>query len=253
MGIIRTVDRSVNPKSSRYRVRSAADVNNVTSAPVVNSAGSVFSSVLASNGAWPSPDLYFDTLGLLIVESSGDDATTSPAGWTHVPGSPAVDIADATGTKLNVLWRFYNGDGSSVSIADAGDHVIGRLVTFNGVSRSGMANCVAAASTTAVASTSVNWPSINTPSNNCLIVCIGSVPPDTTVATLWSGFTNANLSDVTDGPEAASAVGNGGNFVYNTGVLASFGSTGVSTGTLSTAYTHSLITLALPPSRALGA
>jgi len=62
-----------------------------------------------------------------IFLETANQAVTVPSGWSHAPGSPlGVGTAGSTtATRLTVLWRYSQGETTSISIADPGDHVIG--------------------------------------------------------------------------------------------------------------------------------
>jgi hypothetical protein len=190
----------------------------------------------------------------MVIEASGDDATVTPSGWTHINGSPVVDVSDATGSKLMVLWRIATSDRMSAStVPDAGDHGVARIFVFRGVRQDITPGRAYATDTKTVASTSVAWPAITTLSPNNLVLCIASRPNDVSLASYFSDFTNANLASVAEAGEAGSANGNGGGFVLNYGNRAAIGDIGASSGVMTVSVTNAVMTIALEPSLALPA
>jgi hypothetical protein len=192
-------------------------------------------------------------MGIMVIEASGNDATVTPSGWTHINGSPVVDVSDATGSKLMVLWRIATSDQmSSSTVPDAGDHGVARIFVFRGVRQDIAPGRAYATDTKTVASTSVAWPAITTLSPNSLVLCIASRPNDVSTFT-FSDFTNANLASVAEAGEAGSANGNGGGFVLNYGNRAAIGDIGASSGVMAVSVTNAVMAIALEPSLALPA
>ena len=253
MPIIRTAERSSAQQVNGFRLRRAGLARQVGAAPEFIGAGSVASGTSGTNMSWPSSYRAND-LAVLVIEASGGDSTITPSGWTHMTGSPVVDVADATGSKLMVFWRFAASENEgSASIADPGDHFVGRMFIFRGVRQDVVPGRANATDTKTVASSSVTWPAITTISPNSLVLCIASRPDDSSSATVFSAFTNANLTSVAEAGEAGTVSGDGGGFVLNYGTRAAVGSTGTSSGSMSASLTNALMTVALEPSLALPA
>lgn len=258
MPIQRTAERSSNQQITGFRLRESGVLRQPAAAPVFIAAGTGVGNTTAVNINWPTAafggNLQAGDLGILVVESSGADATTTPSGWTHITGSPIVDIADATGSKLNVLWKFASSyQEAQFSLADAGDHTVGRIFTFRGVRSDVAPGRASATDTKTVASGIVTWPAITTVAPNSLVICIASRPDDTASTTTFSAFSNANLTGLTEAGEYGNIAGDGGGFVLNYGTRAAIGNIGTSTGTMSVSVTNALITFALEPSLALPA
>lgn len=250
MGIIRTADRSPNSREVGFTLRSSGVLKQPGPAPLYYTAGGTFATAGDLNYSWPNPHQQGD-LGILILETGGDDTTLTPAGWQHVAGSPVVDISDATGSKLHVLWRFAESDAEdAVTATDPGDHIIGRMYTFRGVRRDVAPGRFSSTDTKTTASTSATYPSITTPYDNCLVVMVASDPSDTSSNT-FTALTNANLSSLAELNEYHSTTGHGGGFSIATGIKEISGSTGTTSVTMLTSITNALITFALEPSMAL--
>jgi hypothetical protein len=253
MPIIRTAERSKNTQVNGLRLRRIGRSGRVPEAPIFIAVGATATSTSAVSISWPTRHIAGD-LGIMVIEASGGDSTVTPTGWIHVEGSPVVDIPDATGSKLMVLYRFALNDAeSSVTVPDPGDHSVSRIFSFRGVRQDLAPGRAFATDIKNVASTSVTWPAISTLSPNSLVLCIATRPNDASSTAIFSNFTNTNLTDVAEAREAGTVSGDGGGFVLNYGTRAALGDIGTSTGSTTESLTNAVITLALEPSLALPA
>src|SRR5262245_16902959 len=81
-----------------------------------------------------------DDILLLLLENGGaDGAPSSGAGWVHVTNSPSADTTGTTAqqTRISVLWKRYDGTGSSIAVGDLGDHQNGIVVAFRNCALTG--------------------------------------------------------------------------------------------------------------------
>lgn len=203
--------------------------------------------------AWQQGYLAGD-MGLLVVETSGNGSDISISGWTHVPGSPVVDIADATGSKLQVLYKFAQYDWASgaptnepdVTVPDTGDHQVGGIYVFRGVDTSlPFADTEAGSKTTA--STTATLPAVTTAYNDCMILLVCGRPNDEGATNRFSTAVNANLTGITALIEGGTTSGNGGGFSVQYGILATAGNSGTSEITKLDSTTDTYLTIALAP------
>jgi hypothetical protein len=253
MPIIRTAERSAELQVAGFRLRRSGVARQVGPAPTFIASGSSSGTTGAASISWPARHQLGD-LGILVIEASGSDDTVTPNGWTHVAGSPVVDIADATGSKLMVLYRFALSDTeAAASVPDPGDHSISRIFSFRGVRKDIAPGRAFATDTKTVASTSVTWPAITVLTPNSLVLCIASRPDDATSTASFSNFTNANLANTGEAGESGTGQNDGGGFVLNYGTSAAIGSIGTSTGTMTVSVTNAVMTLALEPANQLPA
>jgi len=252
MSIVRTLDRSPESVVNAFKVRPSGVVRAWPStAPSFVAIGTAVSGIGAVTAVWPTATVVGD-LGILVVEASGGDAAASASGWTHFPGSPVVDIADATGSKLSVMWKFAESSTPvSAVVADPGDHQVARIASFRRVTFS--PGRVTATDAKTTASTLVTWPSIDTPSPNNMVVFVASRPDDSAATTVFSTFINTNITSPTEAGEAGTTQGHGGGFVIYYGTKASIGATGTSTVNMTASLTNALFVVALEPSLALPA
>lgn len=215
--------------------------------PIVTptNAGTMQSSVGSASLVWPTH--ITGDLGVLVIETSGADSTLTPSGWTHFTGSPLTDIADATGSKLNVLWkRATSSSEPNVTIADPGDHFVAIIYGVRGAKLVGDPFNAISTSIKTTASTTVTFPDVTTTTDDCLVMLIASRPDDSTTTTNFSGYTNTNLSFVAEFAEAAFSAGNGGGFTVATGQQGAQGAIGESTCTSVVSTTNVNFTIAFP-------
>ena len=251
MGIIRTIDRSSSYQANSYKLRESGVLKAWPAAPAYVATGGGTSGVSSLTLGYAT-DANVNDFIILIVETNGNDTTVAISGWTHFPGSPVVDVADATGSKLNVLWRLRPTAGTTtVTVPDCGDHQIARTCVFSGVASN--RTFVTATDTKTTASTSVSWPALTTPSPNNVVFYVASRPDSSASTTAFSSFANANLTSVTELGEMGSTSGSGGGFVFGYGVKAAVGSTGNATATCTASVTNALFAVALEPAFALPA
>jgi hypothetical protein len=163
-----------------------------------------------------------------------------------------IDVASTLGSKLNILYKYAESPtAAAAALTDAGDHQVARIVAFRNVRTDAV--WATATDTKTVASTTVTYPSINTLSPNNRLIYVASRPDDSSATTVFSSFTNANLTEISEVGESGTTLGNGGGFVINLGTKASLGATGTSTATMTTSLTNAVFVLALEPSVALAA
>lgn len=218
--------------------------------PTFGAAGTAPSSGSTLAPSWPTHSA--GDLGLLILEQSGADTThdLSAQGWEHVSGSPVVDVADATGSKLSVLWKIAaSGAESGPSIPDGGDHIIGRIITVVGAHASSPIHAVAT-DTKTTASTTYTYPSVTTSVADCAIVLVASRPNDSSSTTAFgtpSGGTLDTIGDLASSPEAGTTVADGGGFTVGWGTKLTAGATGNPSGTIAVSVTNAYIVMAIQP------
>lgn len=252
MSIIRTRDRSAVAQVNGFRLRRSGVLKTwPTSPPTYINVATLLGSVTTMSASWPANTRAGD-FGILVIESNGDDATSTPSGWTHFPGSPVVDVADATGSKLNVLYKYAESDTpASTTVADAGDHVFGGIHVFRNVSP--FPNTFATAtSIKTTASTTATWPDLTTPSPQTMVISIAS-RPNSVASGQFSAFTNAGLANINEVSDSGTTNGSGGGFVLVRATKATQGAIGASTATIAASVTNALFVVALEPSIALAA
>ena len=131
------------------------------------------------------------------------------------------------------------------TVGVSGNHQIARIITFRGVISTGNPWDVTAGNTGS-SSTSFAIPGTTTTVDDTLIVAIVSNGTDTATAQT-SGWTNANLTSLTERADANNRAGNGGGFGVATGIKATAGAYGNTTGNLETASAQGRMSIALKP------
>jgi hypothetical protein len=219
-------------------------------APVFQALGTAQGGVSTITVSWPVGHAV-DDVALLLVESANEAVSLStPSGFVEITGSPQGTgvAADVAATRITAYWcRATSTTMPDAVVADAGDHVIGRILTFRGCIGTGNPWDVTAGSVQASAVTGITNPSVTTTIGNTLIVLIATNCTDTSTGQ-YINWTNANLSSVTLQCNLGSISGNGGGIGVATGIMVQPGATGTSTSTLSTASAQGLLTIALKSS-----
>jgi hypothetical protein len=255
MSSFRTADRSAELKVNSLRLRPSGTIPPIPGRPTFIAAGTATSATTASlSVAWPATASTGD-LGILVHQTSGGSASISaPSGWQAFPGSPVVDVADATGSKLSVLWRFAESNSEpNVTIPGVADHSIARIYVIRGVRRSIAPGRAITTDTKTSSSPNISWPSVDVLAHNSRVVYIASRPDDSASTSVFTFFTNANLTEIFAAGEAGTTSGNGGGFAMFLATKATPGSTGTSTANLSVSVTNAMMVIGLEPSLALPA
>ena len=255
MSTFRTADRSTAIKVNGLRLRRSATVPPIPVRPAFVAAGTAVTATTASlSVAWPALASAGD-LGILVHQTSGGSASISaPSGWAAFTGSPVVDVADATGSKLSVFWKFAESNAeANVTTTGVADHSLARIYVLSGVRPSIAPGRAITTDTKTSASASITWPSINTLAHNSRVVYIASRPDDSSATNVFTFFTNADLTETAAAGEAGTVSGNGGGFALFIGTKATPGNTGTATANLSASVTNAMMVLALEPTNELPA
>ena len=202
--------------------------------PTFVAAGDIAGSTDTSTPLAPA-GLMLDDIEFLVVETADEAVTLSTAaGFAEITGSP-VSVANASAaiaTRGTLYWRRWNGSDGDPEIADAGDHVIAQRYAVRGCIGSGNPWDFVQTSSEATEDTSGSATGNTTTGDDRLILIIGgSAKPDTQSTTEVSGFTNANLTSITEQADNARQAGNGGHVFCVTGTKATAGATGATTYT----------------------
>lgn len=212
--------------------------------PSFIAAGTVDASVGVSSVAWPTHTT--GDLGVLVIESAGNDTTASPVGWTHFSFSPVVDIGDASGSKLQILYKYAaSAAEGAVTIADLGDHWVANINVFRDVADPPVN--VRAAGTKTTASTTATIPAVTTSVDGCMVMMVCGRPNDSSDTAHFGVGVNANLASVTEAVEGGTTLGHGGGYTVQYGVMTTAGNTGTTSITKSASTTDTYYIVALAP------
>jgi hypothetical protein len=214
--------------------------------PAVVGVGAAASGLAAVAPAFPAAYTpVADDVFLTWCECDGADVLVPPSGWALAVASV---LSTGTTSKLSVLWRRAQAGDTAPSIADPGNHLLGRMIVVRGCAATGNPWDVAFFTTELAADTTVSIPGVTTTANDCLVLTAFGTGQDvasTAGATAWA---NATLDGgvVTEQMDNWVADGTGGGFAMASGEKATAGATGATTATLSlTANFKTLLTIAL--------
>jgi hypothetical protein len=183
-------------------------------------------------------------VALTFLESESTDTVTPPTGWAQLTN--AAVTATGTTTKLTVLWRRLVAGDAAPTIADAGDHLIGRMMVVRGCVASGNPWNNALGTTEQAADTTVSIPGLVTSADDCLIVAAFGTGQDVASTAGATGWANPTLDGIVERMDDWTTSGTGGGFAVATGVSARAGGIAPTTCTLSlTANFKTLIVIAL--------
>lgn len=211
--------------------------------PTFSATGTVASANGSITPSWPTHQI--GDIALLIVETDNQAVTLSSnaSNFVEVSSSPQ----GVAGTRLTVFWtRATSASMTNPTVADSGNHQIAQIITFRGVLATGNPWDVITGNTTSTSSTSFTIPGATTTADNTLVVTIVSNGNDTTTAQA-SGWTNSNLTSLTERTNVNTTSGNGGGFSVATGIKTTAGNYGNTTGTLLNSSTQARMSLALKP------
>lgn len=174
---------------------------------------------------------------LLFVETANQACSISnPNGgtWTSVSSPQGTGTAGGTSaTRLTAFWSRFNGTQGAPTVSDSGNHQLGRMIAIRGATATGNPWDVIASGIEATSDKSGSIPGATTTVANTLVVtAVAGSLPDANGTAEFSGWSNANLTSLTERTDNSVTAGNGGALGIATGVKATAGAYG------STAVTH---------------
>ncbi|HEV8489027.1 MAG TPA: hypothetical protein VGQ58_04505 [Candidatus Limnocylindrales bacterium] len=217
----------------------------------------VGSSTLASGTGAITPGIHastaVDDIMILVVESENEAISLSSAqGFVEGPDSPQSAGTAATSPASRLAWYWkratVSGGGTAPTIADPGDHVTAAIHTFRGCIATGDPwDVTAGGNDGGVNDTTASIPGDTTTVANCLIVLLCSTSNNATSTTNFSGWTNADLANLTERFDSSNTAGLGGGHGMATGEKATAGVYGATTVTLSATSFKGCVSIALKP------
>lgn len=215
-------------------------------APAFQAAGTAVGGAGSVSPTWPTHAV--DDIALLVVESAGGDpvSLSTPAGFVAVANSPQFTGSGANGTRLSVFWaRATSSSMTAPTIADPGNHVYARILTYRGVVNVGDPWDVILGGVKGTASTSLGVPGPDTTVPDTLVVQIASRDNDSGAAG-FSAQANTNLAGIAERVDAGDTSGNGGGFAVWDGIKTGAGSIGTTSATVVSSV-NAFLTIALKP------
>lgn len=184
-----------------------------------------------------------DDVFLLLQETKATDgAPVAPAGWAEVTNSPSTDST----TRISVFWKRTDGtETDPLILSDAGDHQMAVILAFRNCALTGNPWDVTAAGAAGSSTTSISVPTVTTTGTDRLILAIATSTKEADSTTEFSGWTNANLTGITEIVDFTESNGDGGGIGAAYGFKATAGATGATTATSANATRHAYLTIAL--------
>mgnify|MGYP003575051533 FL=1 len=207
--------------------------------PVVQGQGSLVEGLNNAllTPAWPTHQA--GDIGLLIVETGQHPFELANAqGFKELPWSPQKDGSsnDSATTTLHAYWKRATGAAEPAPTLNApvgtSFHARALILVIRGASPAGVPWDAGDGDDVGVASSAISFRDIDTVDNECLILHILTHSVDTLSAGV-SGWTNPNLTDITEVLDDTSTIGGGSGIAIASGKKATSGSIGNTTATLS--------------------
>jgi len=201
----------------------------------------------------PWPAHQAGDIAFLFVESRQAEAVTlsTPAGFAAVANSPQFTASDAvapnTGTRLTVFWaRATSAAMASPTVADPGDHVYARILTYRRAISSGTPwDVTGGGAESGANNTTLSVTGVTTTVANTRVIQAASRNNDSAAAA-FSGQTNAGLTGIAERSDAGTTSGDGGGIGVWDGLRAVAGTIGATTVTV-TSSVNAFLTIALRP------
>lgn len=213
-------------------------------APIVRGVGTAFDGVNAISCGLPSGTVEGDLL-IYVLETRAQAITV--ADWAEAPSSPQTSTG-SNKSRLTIFHVIQTGVGVNRATSDSGNHQIGQIIGIEAGSFDPTTPFDVSAGGIQLAVTAVSVPGATTTIADCLILaCVTGHIPDADGTTEFSGWTNADLSSVTERMDKTGDAGDGGAIASATGVKASAGAYGATTATAVTTANRGVISLAIAP------
>jgi len=192
---------------------------------------------------WAANDIH-----LMVVEQSRvNNWGSPPSGWVLVTNCQQGAGTAATDGNIQIYWRRAVAGDADPTVTDTINHTSARIIGIRGCVTSGDPWDVSNGGTDTVSNTSVSITGNTTTVADCMIVLFGGTGTDVDSTAEWSGWTNADLANLTERMDDYNSQANGGGFACATGEKASIGAYTATTATLATAGTKAFATIALKP------
>lgn len=211
--------------------------------------GTLFGNTNSVTATWPTHQT--DDIGILFIKTDNQDPPATPTGCTPIytpTGTGTPGGFTGLGVKLWAYWiRATSNAMPGISTGDSGTQNIAIIMAFRGCKTSG-SPIDATGTDVATTSTSVTIPGLTTTGPNRLVVAAcGISAPDATNTANASGWTNADLTSLSEILDQATISGPGGGFVAAAGGKASAGTVGSTTATLANTAAQERLSFALIP------
>ncbi len=195
-------------------------------APQVRGVGSFGKAVGVVYPGLPTGTVEGDLL--IAMLETANQAITAPGGygWVEHANSPSTRgstcPASSDCTRLTVFYRLATASETSAGrkFSDSGDHQCGLIMGIEAGTFDAATPMDAGNANNQSATTSVNITGATTTTTNTLVLAIGASTYDCNGCPNFSGWSNANLADLTERLDNSCQNGNGGSLAAATGGLA---------------------------------
>lgn len=219
--------------------------------PAYRASGTFTSGTGAITPPYPATMAANDVCLLAVTSENEAISLTTANGFVQVPTwSPqsAGTAATDPGSRLALFWKRTVGGDSAPVVADSLNNTEGVIHCFSGVTTSGNPwDTGAGGNDSAANDTTGTIPGSTTTVDNTLVVLVTSTSNNATSTTNFSGWTNANLANITERQDNSNTAGLGGGSGMATGEKATAGSYTTTTVTLAATSFKGAISLALKP------
>lgn len=200
-------------------------------APTVRAVGAIASGVGAISPGLPAGTAAGDLL-VMVLETNWNQAITV-SGWTACPSSPQAHATNIgiEATRLSMFYKIAAG-GDATTTSDSGDHQHGCIIGITAGTFDATTPFNANAGNVTTTRAAVVIPGVTTSVADCLILAVTCTGVDSAGTTLYSSWTNANLTGITERVDSGVTDGSGGRIGACTGVKATAGATGNTTVTM---------------------
>ena len=218
--------------------------------PTFFGAGTLTTGTAAITPPFPAGTLAND-VACLVVQSENQAITLSAAqGFVEVLNSPqSAGTAGANpACRIAVFWKRLVGGDTAPTVADPGDHAVGRMFVFRGCRTVGNPWSVTAGGNDGGANDTTGVvPGALSPAIDCLVWLICGTSFNSTSSAQFSGWTNADLANLVEISDDCHTVGLGGGFGTATGEKATTGTYAATTVTLANTSFKGALSIALEP------
>lgn len=147
---------------------------------------------------------------LLFIEcQTSNETVTLPSGFSQIGPQTGTGTPGAVGANLIMgMWKIAASTSEpTVNIPDAGNHTVRGAILIRGVDPSGPVNAFSDSTGTTA---SITLPGLTTTRGNCLVIHCITDAADNALVGRYSGWTNADLTSVTEDLDGGTNAGNGG-------------------------------------------
>jgi hypothetical protein len=189
---------------------------------------SATAAVPTGGGAPVSGDLL-----LIILESSDafnvGGTPNTPSGWTKLFEETQAEGANGV-TTLTIFGKIAGASESNVTVDGAANHHCCQMICYSGTRN--LVSDVQVGTGNGADTGNGTATGVTTPEDNCLVLAVFSTTNDAASTTNFSGYTNSNLSSITERIDQGATNGSGGGVGLAEGLKASAGATGNTTVTI---------------------